>query len=53
MFILKFVNEDDDLSIREFESLGEVKSFIKDNNLEKIWHQVEEIKKVIPNFKQD
>ena len=53
MFILKFVNEDDDLSIREFETLNEVKSFINDNNLETTWHELKEVKKVIPNFKQD
>ena len=53
MFILKFINEEDDLSVKEFESLSEVKNFIKDNNIDKVWHQMEEIKKVIPNFKED
>ena len=53
MFILRFINDDDDLSVKEFTSLSEVKDYINQNNLEKTWHQIEEIKKVIPNIKQD
>lgn len=53
MFILRFVNEDDDLSVKEFNDLSEVKNFINKNELEKSWHQIEEIKKVVPNLKQE
>ena len=53
MFILRFINDDDDLSVKEFTNLSEVKDYINQNNLEKTWHQIEEIKKVIPNIKQD
>ncbi len=53
MFILRFINDDDDLSVKEFTNLSEVKDYINQNNLEKTWHQIEEIKKVIPNLKED
>ena len=53
MFILRFINDDDDLSVKEFTNLSEVRNYINQNNLEKTWHQIEEIKKVIPNIKQD
>ncbi|MGL5693258.1 MAG: hypothetical protein ACRCXA_04215 [Peptostreptococcaceae bacterium] len=53
MFILRFVNEDDDLSVKEFAELSQVKSFVKENDLEKSWHQIEEIKKVVPNLKEE
>jgi len=53
MFILRFINDDDDLSVKEFTNLSEVKDYINQNNLEKTWHQIEEIKKVIPNIKED
>ena len=53
MFILRFINDDDDLSVKEFTNLSEVKDYINQNNLEKTWHQIEELKKVIPNLKED
>lgn len=53
MFILRFINDDDDLSVKEFTNLSEVKDYINQNNLEKTWHQIEEIKKVIPNIRED
>lgn len=53
MFILRFIDEEDDLSVKEFVSLTEVKEFVNQNNLEKTWHQIEEVKKVIPNLKED
>lgn len=53
MFILRFMDEEDDLSVKEFASLTEVKEFVNQNNLEKTWHQIEEVKKVIPNLKED
>lgn len=53
MFILRYMNEEDDLSVKEFTNLSEVKSYISENNLERTWHQIEEIKKVIPNLKED
>lgn len=53
MFILRFMDEEDDLSVKEFVSLTEVKEFVNQNNLEKTWHQIEEVKKVIPNLKED
>ena len=53
MFILRFINDEDDLSVKEFTNLSEVKDYINQNNLEKTWHQIEEIKKVIPNIKED
>ena len=53
MFILRFMDEEDDLSVKEFTSLTEVKEFVNQNNLEKTWHQIEEVKKVIPNLKED
>ena len=51
MFILRFINDDDDLSVKEFTNLSEVKDYINQNNLEKTWYQIEEIKKVIPNIR--
>lgn len=53
MFILRFMNDEDDLSVKEFTSLTSVKEYISQNNLEKTWHQIEEVKKVIPNLKED
>lgn len=53
MFILRYMNEDDDLSVKEFINLSEVKNYISENSLERTWHQIEEIKKVIPNLKED
>ena len=53
MFVLRFINDDDDLSVKEFTNLSEVKDYINQNNLEKTWHQIEELKKVIPNIKED
>ena len=53
MFILRFMNEEDDLSVKEFTNLSEVKSYIVENNLDRTWHQIEEVKKVIPNLKED
>ena len=53
MFILRFINDDDDLSVKEFTNLSEVKDYINQNNIEKTLHKIEEIKKVIPNIKQD
>ncbi|WP_199534066.1 hypothetical protein [Romboutsia weinsteinii] len=47
------MDEEDDLSVKEFASLTEVKEFVNQNNLEKTWHQIEEVKKVIPNLKED
>ena len=53
MFILRFINDDDDLSVKEFVSLTDLKEYINQNNLEKTWHQIEEVKKVIPNLKEN
>ena len=53
MFILRFINDDDDLSVKEFVSLADLKEYINQKNLEKTWHQIEEVKKVIPNLKED
>ena len=53
MFVLRFINDDDDLSVKEFTNLSEVKDYINQNNLEKTWHQIEEVKKVIPNLKEN
>ncbi|MGL5507444.1 MAG: hypothetical protein ACRDB0_06030 [Paraclostridium sp.] len=53
MFLLKFIDEDDNLSVKEFESLNSLKDYVNDNDINKTWHQVEEVKKVIPNLKED
>ena len=53
MLILRFINDDDDLSVKEFVSLADLKEYINQKNLEKTWHQIEEVKKVIPNLKED
>ena len=53
MFILRFINDEDDLTVKEFLSLTDLKDYINQNNLEKTWHQIEELKKVIPNLKED
>ncbi len=53
MFILRFINDEDDLSVKEFLSLTDLTEYINQNNLEKTWHQIEELKKVIPNLKED
>ena len=47
MFLLKFIDEDDNLSTKEFTSLNSLKDYVKDNDIDKTWHQVEEVKKVI------
>ncbi|WP_325275595.1 hypothetical protein [Romboutsia sp.] len=47
------MNDEEDLSVKEFTSLTSVKEYINQNNLEKTWHQIEEVKKVIPNLKED
>ncbi|CAH2211783.1 hypothetical protein [Tepidibacter aestuarii] len=52
MYKLKFIG-DDDLTIKEFETKQELDSYMNLNNIKKIWHQVEEIKRVIPNLKDD
>ena len=52
-FYLRFINDDDDLSVKEFVSLADLKEYINQKNLEKTWHQIEEVKKVIPNLKED
>lgn len=53
MFILRFIDDEDDLAVKEFASLNSVKEYISQNNLEKTWHQIEEVKKVIPNLRED
>ena len=40
MFILRFINDDDDLSVKEFVSLADLKEYINQKNLEKTWHQM-------------
>lgn len=52
MFLLKFIDEDDNLSMKEFSSLSSLKDYVKNNDFDKTWHQVEEVKKVIPNLKE-
>ena len=39
--------------VKEFVSLADLKEYINQKNLEKTWHQIEEVKKVIPNLKED
>ncbi|SHK24773.1 hypothetical protein [Tepidibacter formicigenes] len=51
MYILKFVDFEDDLAVKEFNSKEELKEYIIKNNIDKHWYQIEEIKKVIPNLK--
>ncbi|QYE97950.1 hypothetical protein [Paraclostridium sordellii] len=53
MFLLKFIDEDDNLSMKEFISLSSLKDYVKNNDIDKTWHQVEEVKKVIPNLKEE
>lgn len=53
MFVLKFIDDDDNLAVKEFYSLSALKVYVSQNNLEKTWHQIEEIKKVIPNLRED
>ncbi|WFD10142.1 hypothetical protein [Tepidibacter hydrothermalis] len=52
MYKLKFIH-DDDLTIKEFETKKEMDSYIDKNNINKVWHQVEKINRVIPNLKED
>lgn len=52
MFILRFINDDDDLSVKEFVSLADLKEYINQKNLEKTWHQIEEVKKVYQILKK-
>lgn len=53
MFILRFIDDEDNLAVKEFTSLTTLKEYSGQNNLEKTWHQIEEVKKVIPNLKED
>ncbi|MEG0097731.1 MAG: hypothetical protein RSD79_06975 [Cetobacterium sp.] len=53
MFILRFIDDEDDLSVKEFTSLTVLKEYVSQNNLEKTWYQIEEVKKVVPNLKED
>ena len=53
MFLLKFIDEDDNLSVKEFDSLSSLKDYVSEHDINKTWHQVEEVKKVIPNLKED
>lgn len=53
MFILKYIDEDDNLSTKEFDTLSDLKYYVENNKFENIWHQVEEIKKVIPSLKEE
>lgn len=53
MFVLKFIDDEDNLAVKEFSSLTDLKGYVSQNNLERTWHQVEEIKKVIPNLRED
>ncbi len=52
MYKLKFI-DDDDLTIKEFESKQELDFYVNQNNIKRTWHQIEEIRKVIPNLKDD
>jgi hypothetical protein len=53
MFVLKYIDEDDNLATKEFDTLNDLKDYVTNNSFEKIWHQVEEIKKVVPNLKEE
>lgn len=53
MFILRFADDDDNLSVKDFTSLTDLKKYISENNIDKTWHQIEEVKKVIPNLKEE
>lgn len=53
MFILRFIDDEDNLSVKEFTSLSSVKEYLNQNNLGKTWHEIEEVKKVVPNLKED
>lgn len=53
MFILRFVDDEDNLSVKDFTSLSSLKQYLDENNLEKTWHQIEEVKKVVPNLKEE
>lgn len=33
--------------------LTDLKKYISENNIDKTWHQIEEVKKVIPNLKEE
>ncbi|WP_099191729.1 hypothetical protein [Tepidibacter mesophilus] len=52
MYKLKFINCDD-LTIKEFETKQELDSYMNQKNIKKMWHQIEEIKRVVPNLKDD
>ena len=52
MYKLKFIN-DDDLTIKEFETKQELDFYMNQNNIKKNWHQIEKISRVIPNLKED
>ncbi|MCT4508253.1 MAG: hypothetical protein N4A48_05730 [Tepidibacter sp.] len=52
MYKLKLI-EDDDLTIKEFETKQELDSYVNKYNIKKIWHQVEKINRVIPNLKDE
>lgn len=53
MFVLKFIDDEDNLAVKEFNALTELKEYVSQNNLERTWHQIEEVKKVIPNLLED
>lgn len=53
MFILRFIDDEDNLAVKEFDSITVLRQYINQNNLDRTWHQVEEVKKVIPNLKED
>ncbi len=53
MYKLKFIDKEDNLSTKDFQTKQELKEYMKENNIEKIWHQIEEVKKVIPNLRED
>lgn len=53
MFILRFADDDDNLSVKDFTSLTDLKKYISENDIDKTWHQIEEVKKVIPNLKEE
>lgn len=52
MYKLKFT-DNEDLTIKEFETKQELDAYINQKNIKKVWHQIEEINRVIPNLKDD
>lgn len=53
MFILRFADNNDNLSVKDFISLTDLKKYISENDIDKTWHQIEEVKRVIPNLKEE